>query len=129
MTTNYNNCGYSYRYIPPDGTLHGMHEPTFMVLTALAAGPAHGYGIIREVSTLSDGAVNLRASTLYAALDRLTGDGMVEIDREEAVAGRLRRYYRLTNKGSAALAMAAAQRQRSAAAALERLRQIGVRYA
>jgi len=58
---------------------------------------------------LSDGAVNLRASTLYAALDRLTGDGMVEIDRKEAVAGRLRRYYRLTDKGSAVLAMAAAR--------------------
>ena len=39
------------------------------------------------------------AGTLYAALDRLGGDGLVEEDHEEVVDGRLRRYYRLTEAG------------------------------
>lgn len=93
-----------------------------MVLTALAAGPAHGYGIIREAEQLSAGRVKLRASTLYAALDRLADQGLVEVDREEAVDGRLRRYYRLTDTGAAALAEAALRQQKAAKAALSRLR-------
>lgn len=96
-----------------------------MVLTALAAGPAHGYGIIGEVSELSGGRVTLRASTLYAALDRLAEQQMIEVEREEAVDGRLRRYYRLTESGASALAAAAAQQQQSAAIALDRLRRPG----
>ena len=41
------------------------------MLTALAAGPLHGYGIIQEVASLSGDRVKLRAGTLYGALDRL----------------------------------------------------------
>jgi DNA-binding PadR family transcriptional regulator len=70
-----------------------MREPTFMILTALAAGPQHGYGIMTEVERISDGRLVLRAGTLYAALDRLTRDGLIAADREEVVEGRLRRYY------------------------------------
>lgn len=103
-----------------------MREATFIVLTALAAGPTHGYGIIREVNELSGGRLTLRTSTLYAALDRLTDEGLIAVDREEAVAGRLRRYYRLTETGSAALTTAAAQQQRIAASALQRLRGSGL---
>jgi hypothetical protein len=28
-----------------------LREPTFLILTALASGPAHGYGILRSVET------------------------------------------------------------------------------
>ena len=69
-----------------------MQEPTFLILTALAAEPTHGYGIIRAVDTLSHGDVVLRPGTLYGALDRLADQGLVEVDREEAVDGRLRRH-------------------------------------
>ena len=47
-----------------------MQEPTFLILTALATGPKHGYGITQEVAELSDRSVTLRAGTLYGALDR-----------------------------------------------------------
>src|SRR3982750_3649633 len=79
-----------------------MQEPTFLILTALAAEPLHGYGVIRAVEQLSQGEVVLRPGTLYGALDRLAEQGLVELDREEAVDGRLRRYYRLTDSGAAA---------------------------
>ncbi len=62
-----------------------MQEPSFLILTALAAGPRHGYGIMGDVAQISDGRVKLRAGTLYAALDRLSADGLVEADREEVV--------------------------------------------
>ena len=53
---------------------------------------------------ISGGRVRLRAGTLYTALDRLTSDDWVAVDREEVVDGRLRRYYRLTDPGAARLA-------------------------
>jgi DNA-binding PadR family transcriptional regulator len=99
-----------------------MHEPTFYILTALADEPRHGYGVIQEVTALSDGRVTLRAGTLYAALDRLVAEGLVAVDREEVVASRLRRYYRLTGSGATALADESDRMVASAAAARERLR-------
>jgi histidinol-phosphate aminotransferase len=73
-----------------------MQEPTFLILTALAAGPQHGYGIMTDVAQISAGRVRLRAGTLYAALDRLGEERQLELDHEEIVDARLRRYYRLT---------------------------------
>lgn len=99
-----------------------MQEPTFLILTALAAEPTHGYGVIRAVEQLSQGDVVLRPGTLYGALDRLTEQGLVEIDHEEAVDGRLRRYYRLTESGAAVLTTQVARLRRNADAAATRLR-------
>jgi DNA-binding MarR family transcriptional regulator len=88
---------------------------------ALAAGRQHGYGIIFDVARISDGRVRLRAGTLYSALDRLRIDGLVEVDREEMVEGRLRRYYRLTPAGTKQLATEAKRVQANAATAFARL--------
>lgn len=96
-----------------------MREPTFLVLTALAATPQHGYAVIEDVATMTDGRVRLRAGTLYAALDRLRTDGLIEVEREEVVQSRLRRYYRLTGAGERRLA-AETSRLRSQATIAER---------
>ena len=98
-----------------------MQEATFLILTALAAGSRHGYGIISEVVAISDGRVRLRAGTLYSALDRLRIDGLVDVDHEEVVDSRLRRYYRLTPEGRRQLAVEATRVQTNAANALSRL--------
>ncbi len=89
-----------------------MTEPAFFILTALLDNPRHGYGIVSEVADLSQGRVQLKIGSLYGVLDRLVGDGLVELDREEAWQGRLRRYYRVTEQGRATLA---AEAQRLAA--------------
>lgn len=102
-----------------------MQEATFLILTALAARSQHGYGIITDVLEISGGRVRLRAGTLYTALDRLRAEELVEVDREEVVETRLRRYYRLTPAGSTRLAAEAARLQANAAAALSRLRLAG----
>ena len=92
-----------------------------MILTALADGAQHGYGIISEVADISGGRVRLRAGTLYTALDRLKGDGLIDVDREEIVDNRLRRYYRLSPDGGRRLAAEAARMQANARAAMKRL--------
>ena len=94
-----------------------MQEPTFLILAALAGQPLHGYGIVQSVLDLSAGDVRLRPGTLYGALDRLTEQGLIEVDREQAVEGRLRRYYRLSDTGAGALAEQAERLRRHAAAA------------
>jgi len=98
-----------------------MQEATFLILTALASGSQHGYGIITDVTGISNGRVRLRAGTLYTALDRLRADGLIEVDREEVVDSRLRRYYRLTPVGSERLAEEAARLQSNAYVAMTRL--------
>jgi PadR family transcriptional regulator PadR len=98
-----------------------MHEATFLILTALAGGSQHGYAIITDVEQISKGRVRLRAGTLYAALDRLRADGLIEIDREVIVASRLRRYYKLTSTGTQQLTEEAARLQSNADAATSRL--------
>src|SRR5687768_14724178 len=103
-----------------------MREPTFWILTALAAEPRHGYGVIQEAAALSGGRVRLQAGTLYAALDRLAAEGLVEVDREELVDGRNRRYYRLTEPGATALGAEAERLRSSLDAATAQLRRFGL---
>jgi len=81
-----------------------MQEPTFLVLTALLPRPLHGYALLGEVESVSAGRVCLRVGTLYAALDRLAVEGLVEVESEEVVKGRLRRTYRVTASGARAVA-------------------------
>ena len=100
-----------------------MREPTLLVLTALAAEPQHGYAVIQDVSRMTDGRVKLRAGTLYAVLDRLRADGLIEVDREEVVQSRLRRYYRLTAVGEQRLAEETARLRQQATVAERRLRE------
>ena len=76
-------------------TTRALQQATLLVLTALSRGSRHGYGIITDVQEIPGGRVKLRAGTLYTALDRLRAQGLIGVDREEIVANRLRRYYRL----------------------------------
>jgi PadR family transcriptional regulator PadR len=80
-----------------------MRPASYFVLASLLDGPLHGYAISTRAAELSDGDVKLTAGTLYGALDRMEKQGLVEIDREETVDGRLRRYYRLTGGGRQAV--------------------------
>jgi DNA-binding PadR family transcriptional regulator len=98
-----------------------MREATFLILTALAGGSRHGYGIITDVEQISGGRVRLRAGTLYAAVDRLRVERLIEVDHEEILDNRLRRYYRLSPAGRARLATEANRLQASASVAMSRL--------
>jgi Predicted transcriptional regulators len=101
-----------------------LNESAFLVLTALAAEPRHGYAVIDEVRRLSDGQVRLATGSLYAVLDRLRTAGLIEVDREEVVRSRLRRYYRVTGAGAARLATETERLRRRANAAAAQLRRL-----
>ncbi|MBP0454500.1 MULTISPECIES: PadR family transcriptional regulator [unclassified Kitasatospora] len=81
-----------------------LQEPTRLVLTALADAPRHGYAIVQEVLAISGGRTKLLTGTLYTALDRLLQQGLIRIDHEEVVGGRLRRTFALTEDGRGVLA-------------------------
>lgn len=80
-----------------------LREPAFWILTCLARGRQHGYTIIRDAADLSGGTVSLAVTTLYATLERLEKDGDVKSDGDEVVDGRLRRYFAITESGTARL--------------------------
>lgn len=99
-----------------------MREPTFWILTALAAGPRHGYAVLELVESLSSGSVRLKVATLYAALDRLANEGLIAPDHEETVGGRARRYFILTPEGASRLHEAVDRMELSARRARGQLR-------
>jgi len=71
----------------------------YHVLLSLSTAPRHGYGIIKDVSRRTDGAVELEAGTLYGAVKRLRDDGLIRDERPPAGADARRRYYALTPLG------------------------------
>ncbi|MGW2148754.1 PadR family transcriptional regulator [Nonomuraea bangladeshensis] len=98
-----------------------LREQSYLILLALSQGSLHGYGVIKAVRELSDGHVRLGAGTLYGALERLAGDGLVTVVKEEVVSGRHRRYYDLTGHGRQVLAEETTRLARLAATAQRRL--------
>src|SRR4051794_19780042 len=99
-----------------------IRETTMLILSALAGESLHGYGLVQQVHKLSAGRVRLSVGTLYRSLDRLAEDGLVCLDREQVVDGRLRRYYRLTESGAAVLEAEVARLRHDADVAADRLR-------
>ena len=69
------------------------------ILLTLAAGPRHGYGIMKEVERESGGEVHLEIGSLYRLLARLLAEGLLEMDEGQ---GR-RRNYSLTPFGRSVL--------------------------
>jgi DNA-binding PadR family transcriptional regulator len=74
-----------------------------LLLSVLAAGPAHGYAIITALRDRSEGTFDLPEGTIYPALHRLEDAGLL-ISSWAETDGRRRRVYGLTDKGAAALA-------------------------
>jgi DNA-binding PadR family transcriptional regulator len=95
-------------------------DPGLLVLTSLADGPKHGYAITQDVEQMAG--VRLGPGTLYGALSRLEGNGLIEgLPTEDR-----RRPYRLTTTGSDVLAERLASIERVAQTGLDRLRIAGV---
>ena len=74
-----------------------------LLLSVLAAGPAHGYAIVSALRERSQGTFDLPEGTIYPALHRLEAAGLLGSSWTRANS-RQRRMYALTDKGAAALA-------------------------
>jgi transcriptional regulator len=75
-----------------------------LVLKALAAGPLHGYGIVRRLKQTSGDVLQVGESALYPALQRLLLNGYVEAEWGASEHNRRARYYTLTRAGRKQLA-------------------------
>lgn len=77
-----------------------------LILTMLAAGERHGYGVRQDILEHSGGRIELEAGNLYRHIRRLEGAGLVEpaAPRRDADADERRIYYRLTPYGRRVLA-------------------------
>ena len=79
-----------------------LSNAEFQVLVALADGEKHGYAIGKEVARRTDGAVQIRAATLYTVIKRLLSDTLIEESAarpDPALDDERRRYYRLSERG------------------------------
>jgi DNA-binding PadR family transcriptional regulator len=91
-------------------------DPGLLVLTSLAGGPKHGYAITVDVEQVAG--VRLGPGTLYGALSRLEGRGLIEA----LPADDRRRPYRLTADGRSALEAELRTLEAVARRGLDRLR-------
>jgi DNA-binding PadR family transcriptional regulator len=74
----------------------------FHILVALADRERHGYSIMQDVATRTDGKVRLSAGTLYSAVRRMLEQGLIEELRDSPDPqsdDERRRYYGLTRFG------------------------------
>ena len=62
-------------------------------------GSAHGYGIIKEMRTRSNGYFDFKDGTVYPALHRLERQGYLRGDWQNPSDGMNRRNYQITDKG------------------------------
>jgi len=74
----------------------------FHILVAVADRERHGYAIMQDVATRTDGTLRLSPGTLYGSIKRMLQDGLIEELDERPDADRddvRRRYYRITRLG------------------------------
>lgn len=76
---------------------------TFHILLALSGGDRHGYAIIGDVETRTNGELRLSAGTLYRSVARMVEQGFITevAKRRTAADDERRRYYRITSFGTA----------------------------
>jgi len=74
------------------------------ILLALADGPRHGYSIMQEVATRTEGQVRVWPAAMYGALRELEElDWIVESDKRPSDDDERRRYFALTPLGKRVL--------------------------
>jgi len=79
-----------------------LQTAVFHILVALADRDRHGYSIMQDVATRTEGKVRLSAGTLYSSIRRMLEQGLVEELHESPDPDNRderRRYYQLTPLG------------------------------
>jgi DNA-binding PadR family transcriptional regulator len=104
LTGNYVHSGYNHPVTTTPESLLPLPPVTFHILVALADEERHGYAILQDVATRTNGTLTPGAGTLYRSIQRMLDQGLIvetstrpapEMDDER------RRYYRITSFGRA----------------------------
>lgn len=84
--------------------MYPLTEAVYYILLSLYR-PLHGYGIMQNVSRLSDGRVNLAAGTLYGALNTLLERGWVQsvVMMNDGEVNSRKKEYVITEMGKTAV--------------------------
>ncbi len=77
-----------------------LTEAIYYILLAVRR-PNHGYGIIQEISRMTNSRVNLGPGTLYGAIQTLVRKGWLNIYSEETES-RKKKEYLITETGKSA---------------------------
>ena len=75
-----------------------------LILSSLARGARHGYGIAQHLKRISSDVLDVGESSLYPALQRLLLNGWVSAEWGSSENNRRARYYKLTSAGRKQLA-------------------------
>ncbi len=70
-----------------------------LILSRLARGAAHGFGIAEDVRRASDEVLRIEEGSLYPALQRLETQGLITSTWGMSEKNRRARYYTLTPRG------------------------------
>ena len=85
----------------PDSFLP-LTPAVFHILMALAKGDSHGYAIMQDIETNTDGRFRIGPGTLYGSIKRMLASGWIEeVDErpDPDLDDERRRYYRLSGLG------------------------------
>ncbi|OGO41024.1 MAG: hypothetical protein A2137_01035 [Chloroflexi bacterium RBG_16_58_8] len=82
-----------------------------LLLSLLEVQPMYGYQIVKELEARSQGYFKFKEGTLYPALHRLEKSGLISGQWQMLPNGRQRRYYSITARGQAKLALEKTQWQ------------------
>ncbi len=88
---------------PEIASLLPLPPATFHILIAVASQDLHGYAIIQEVRSRTDGKVRLGAGTLYRSIQRMLEQGLIVEVRDRPLPeldDQRRRYYRIAPFGT-----------------------------
>ena len=98
-----------------------LTEPVLLILASLAGGPRHGYALMKDIESISNGRVRMSTGTLYGALRRLLEDQWIERFEQEDIS-REKQAYRLTTDGRRQLESEVERMKQLTRAASARLR-------
>ncbi len=92
-----------------------LSQLRFLILLSLLDGDSYGYLIVKAVRDRSEGRVRLLPGNLYATMQRLERDGLVQragrLETGEQ-GGAPRNYFSLTDEGRRSIAAEASRLQR-----------------
>jgi len=70
-----------------------------LILKAVSLGPEHGYGVLLRIEQISRGRLPVQQGTLYPALYRLEGRGLLSTEWGTSQNNRRAKFYSLTPAG------------------------------
>lgn len=97
-----------WKFTPENGKERGLL--TTLILHSLGKKPKSGYGLLKEISELTDGAWIPNKGTLYPVLKSLENEGLIRI---KEVGKRSKTVYELTDAGERTISNLRTEREQS----------------